>query len=124
MKDTRRILIVDDDHAVAEMMARALLRRGYEVEATDSTDDALTRFAARPCDAAVLDLVMPGRDGVELARALRQQVPGLPVAILTGYVNSPLLAETERPHLAVFKKPVTVQDVIDFLDGELGRSGG
>jgi CheY-like chemotaxis protein len=119
MQNKFRILIVDDDPAVTEMMARALARRGYQVEATDSPGEALARFAAQPCDAAVLDLVMPDRDGIELARALRGHAPGLPVAILTGYVHSPLLAENERPRLAVFKKPVVVQDVIDFLASEL-----
>ena len=120
MNDKRRILVVDDDAAVTEMLARALVRRGYHVEATDSADDALARFTAHPCDAAVLDLVMPERDGLELARALRGQAPSLPIAILTGYVRSPLLAENERPRLAVFKKPVIVQDVIEFLSAELG----
>jgi DNA-binding NtrC family response regulator len=122
MKNKRRILVVDDDPDVAEMMARALLRRGYQVVATDSPDDALAHFAAQPCDAAVLDLVMPERDGIDLARALRAQTPGMPVAILTGYVHSPLLAENERPRLAVFKKPVVIQDVVDFLSDELGQS--
>jgi CheY-like chemotaxis protein len=121
MRPRRRILVVDDDPFVAQMLERALVRRAYEVEATNSADDALVRFTARPCDAAVLDLVMPERDGVELARALRAQAPGLPIAILTGYVHSPLLSETERPQIAVFKKPVVVHDLIDFLAGELGH---
>jgi CheY-like chemotaxis protein len=120
MQDKFRILVVDDDPAVAEMMARALARHGYQVETTDSPDEALAKFAEQPCDAAVLDLVMPHRDGIDLARALRARAPGLPVAILTGYVRSPLLAENERPRLTVFKKPVAVQDVIAFLASELG----
>jgi CheY-like chemotaxis protein len=120
MQGEFRILVVDDDPAVAEMMARALARRGYQVETTDSADEAVAKFAAQPYDAAVLDLVMPDRDGIELARALRARAPGLPVAILTGYVHSPLLAENERPRLTVFKKPVVVQEVIDFLASELG----
>jgi CheY-like chemotaxis protein len=120
MQGRPRILVVDDDPAVTEMLARALARRAYQVDATNSADEALTRFVAQPCDAAVLDLLMPERDGLELARDLRKHAPGLPVAILTGYVNSPLLAEDERPRLAVFKKPVAVQDIIDFLSSELG----
>jgi len=121
MNDKRRILVVDDDPAVTEMMARALVRRGYQVVATDSADEALAGCAAQPCDAAVLDLVMPECDGIDLARALRAQAPGMPIAILTGYVHSPLLVENERPRLAVFKKPVVIQDVVDFLSGELGQ---
>ena len=120
MQGRLRILVVDDDPAMAEMMARALTRHGYEVDAASSADEALARFVAQAHDAAVLDLVMPDRDGVQLARALRSRAPGLPVAILTGYVRSPLLTENERPRLEVFQKPVVVQDVIDFLSAALG----
>ena len=121
MKDKLRILVVDDDPAIAAMLARALGRHGFEVESLHSAAQALERFAAQACDAAVLDLVMPESDGMELAQALRAQAPGLPIAILTGYVNSPLLAEAQRPGLAVFKKPIAVPDVIAFLTSELGR---
>jgi DNA-binding response OmpR family regulator len=121
-KDAPRILIVDDDPAIAEMMARALARRGYQVEAVHSPEEAVVRFQAEPCAAAVLDLVMPERDGMDLAEALRAQSPGMPIAILTGYVNSPLLPRERLASLAVFKKPVVIQEVVDFLDAELGRS--
>ncbi len=122
MKPAPRILVVDDDQAIAEMMARALSRRGYRVEAVQSPDEALRLFGTAPHDAAVLDLVMPERDGMDLARTLRAQSPGLPIAILTGYVNSPLLPKEERVSLALFRKPVVIQEVVDFLDAELGRT--
>jgi CheY-like chemotaxis protein len=118
-----RILVLDDDPAIAEMMARALARRGYRVDAVNSATLALERFEAEPHDAAVLDLVMPERDGVDVATTLRRRSPGLPIAFLTGYVHSPLLAETDHTATAVFKKPVVIQEVVDFLDAELGHKG-
>jgi hypothetical protein len=42
--------------------------------------------------------------------------------MLTGYVNSPLLPTGERSAFKVFKKPIVIQEVVDFLDAELGRS--
>ncbi len=117
-----RILVVDDDPSIAEMMRRALLRRGYRAEAVLSPEEALRRFREEPCDAAVLDLVMPERDGMDVARVLREQRPGLPIAILTGYVHSPLIPPVDQSTMAVFKKPVVIQDVVDFLDAALGRS--
>jgi len=122
MKPGPRILVVDDDPSIAEMLARAFSRRGYRVDAVQSVDEALERFGEAPHDAAVLDLVMPERDGMDLARHLRSQSPGLPIAILTGYVHSPLLPKEQRGGLALFKKPVVIQEVVDFLDAELGRA--
>jgi DNA-binding response OmpR family regulator len=117
----RRILVVDDDPAIAEMMKRALARHGYQVEAVLSSVEAVQRFREAPCDAAVLDLVMPERDGMDVAGVLREQRPGLPIAILTGYVHSPLLPSNGQSAMAVFRKPVVIQEVVDFLDAELGR---
>jgi two-component system response regulator QseB len=124
MKPTPRILVVDDDQAIGEMMARALTRRGYLVNAVQSPEEALTLFETAPYDAAVLDLVMPERDGMDLARSFRATSPGLPIAILTGYVHSPLIPRGEAASMAVFRKPVVVQEVVDFLEAELGRSSG
>jgi CheY-like chemotaxis protein len=120
VKEKPRILVVDDDPEIAKMLSRSLSRRGYQIEAIATADEALARSAVRPYDAAILDLVMPGRDGADLAAALRAQSPGLPIALLTGYSRSPLLAGAERkPATAVFTKPVAIADLADFLQAEL-----
>lgn len=120
MKDKPRILVVDDDPEIAKMLSRSLSRRGYIIDATASADEALARSAKAPYDAAILDLVMPGRDGADLAAALRAQSPGLPIALLTGYSRSPLLEGADRqPATAVFTKPVAIADLADFLQAEL-----
>ncbi|MCU0242275.1 MAG: response regulator, partial [Vicinamibacteria bacterium] len=98
----------------------ALSRRNYNVEATSSTDEALAWSQARGYDAALLDLVMPERDGMSLATALRVHQPALPIAILTGYTNSPLLEDAARARIAVIKKPVATQDLVDFLETHTG----
>lgn len=119
MKKAPRILIVDDDPEVATMLSRSLSRRGFQIDSTNSPEEALTRASEAAYDAALLDLVMPGRDGAELAAALRQKIPGLPVALLTGYKHSPLIAAAERTGVTVFTKPVVIQDLVDFLQGEI-----
>lgn len=120
MKKVPHILIVDDDPEVATMLARSLSRRGFQIDSTSSPEEALTRASETAYDAALLDLVMPGRDGSELAAALRLKIPGLPVALLTGYKHSPLIAAAERAGVAVFTKPVVIQDLVDFLQAEIG----
>jgi CheY-like chemotaxis protein len=120
-KPNASILIVDDDAETATMLARSLARRGYSIDATQSAEDALLRVETHAYDAALLDLVMPGRDGMALASALRTRLPLLPIALLTGYTHSPLLAGAERERIAVFIKPVVVQELVEFLEREIAR---
>ena len=117
----RRILVVDDDPEVATMLSRSLTRRGFAVETTASADEALARAAATGYEAALLDLVMPGQDGAALASRLREKIPGLPVALLTGYTHSPLLSSAERHGVAVFIKPVVIQEIVEYLEKEIGE---
>ncbi len=120
MKEPRRILVVDDDPGVGQMLSRALARHGYQVDATTSADEALERSDGVRYDAALVDLVMPGRDGADLSGTLRRRFPGLPIGLLTGYTHSPLIPSFEKSGMAVFKKPVLIQDLVDFLQREIG----
>jgi two-component system, NtrC family, response regulator GlrR len=120
MKRAARILVVDDEPEVVAMLSRSLARHGFQVVATSSAEDALARADAEPFDAALLDLVMPGRDGADLAGQLRKKIPGLPIGLLTGYSHSPLIPAFERSGMAVFKKPVIIQELVDFLQKEIG----
>ncbi len=120
MKEPRRILVVDDDPGIGQMLTRALARHGYQVDATTSADEALERSDGVRYDAALVDLVMPGRDGADLSGTLRRRFPGLPIGLLTGYTHSPLIPSFEKSGMAVFKKPVLIQDLVDFLQREIG----
>lgn len=120
MKETTRVLVVDDDPAVATMLSRSLARHGFAVDTARTGEEALGRAAATPYAAALLDLVMPGRDGADLSAELRRKLPGLTVVFLTGYAHSPLIESARRAGHAVFAKPVVIQELVDFLRAELG----
>jgi len=120
MKDARRILVVDDDPGIGQMLTKALGRHGYVVDSALSADEALEKAETARYDAALVDLVMPGRDGADLSETLRRLFPGLPVGLLTGYAHSPLIPAFERSGMAVFKKPVLIQDLVEFLQREIG----
>jgi DNA-binding NtrC family response regulator len=121
MKRPTRILIVDDDPLIGKMLSRSLSRHGYEVETFESAEDALAKAedADTRFDAALIDLVMPGRGGADLAETLRRILPGLPIAILTGYAHSPLIPKPEKSGMAVFTKPVIIQELVEFLHTEV-----
>ena len=119
MKDSPRILVVDDDPNLGLMLTKALGRHGFQVDAATSADEAVEKSETTSYDAALVDLVMPGRDGKELADALRRRFPGLPIGLLTGYTHSPLIPAFEKSGMAVFKKPILIQDLLEFLQKEI-----
>jgi two-component system, OmpR family, response regulator MprA len=77
------VLVVDDDRAVREALERALQLEGYEVETAGDGDGALAAVAARSPDAVVLDVMMPGLDGLDVTRRLRREGSRLPILLLT-----------------------------------------
>jgi two-component system, OmpR family, response regulator ResD len=77
-----RILLVDDDATVTEVVTRYLEREGFSVTAAADGDAALALAAAAPPDLVVLDLMLPGIDGLEVCRRLRREAP-VPVVMLT-----------------------------------------
>jgi DNA-binding response OmpR family regulator len=77
------ILIVDDDLAVRVTVQELLKRAGYEVVSAESGEEALDIVAARPFDAALIDLVMPGMDGIELMNAFKEVAPDMVLIMLT-----------------------------------------
>jgi two-component system response regulator MprA len=79
-----KILVVDDERAVRDSLRRALELQGYEVELASDGTEALERLAANgQPDAVVLDILMPGMDGLEVCRQIRQRGNGVPVLMLT-----------------------------------------
>jgi len=78
-----RLLIVDDDRALRDALRRALLLAGYDVDVAANGQEGLTRVAAAPPDALVLDLGLPDVDGLEVCRRLRAAGDRLPILILT-----------------------------------------
>jgi two-component system, OmpR family, response regulator MprA len=79
-----KILVVDDERAVRDSPRRALELQGYEVELASDGAEALERLAANgQPDAVVLDILMPGIDGLEVCRQIRRRGYGIPVLMLT-----------------------------------------
>jgi DNA-binding response OmpR family regulator len=77
-----RVLVVDDDDTVSDVVRRYLEREGYAVDTAGDGNIALQLALERPPDLVVLDLMLPGMDGIEVCRRLRQQ-QAVPVIMLT-----------------------------------------
>jgi two-component system, OmpR family, response regulator MprA len=77
------VLVVDDEPAVRRALERALLLESYDVELAADGREALDRLAEHPADAVILDVMMPGIDGLEVCRRLRAAGDRTPVLMLT-----------------------------------------
>jgi len=80
-----RLLLIDDEPALADFVASAASECGYEAAAGSDQADFRRRFGAQRPDVVSLDLGMPGMDGVELLRFLSDQDFGGPVLIISGF---------------------------------------
>ena len=78
-----RILVVEDEPKLAGLLRRGLRRHGHAVDVVERGEDALTRAASSRYEAVVLDVMLPGMDGLETCRALRADGVWAPVLMLT-----------------------------------------
>ncbi len=81
----KTILVVDDEESMRYFLTKTLRREGYEVVAAADGPDAIAAAQARPPDLALVDVRMPGMDGVALMRALKATMPNVPVVLMTAY---------------------------------------
>ncbi len=79
----KTVLIVDDDPTQRRLLQAVIEKQGYRVETAESGDAALERVASSPVDVMLLDLIMPGMDGMETLDAVKKRLPDLPVIVLT-----------------------------------------
>jgi two-component system response regulator MprA len=78
-----KILVVDDERAVRDSLKRALELEGYDVGLAADGGEALEKVESEPPDAVILDVLMPGTDGLEVSRTLRRSGNSVPVLMLT-----------------------------------------
>jgi DNA-binding NtrC family response regulator len=118
------VLIVDDDVALREALAEASADLGYEVRLAPSGMAALALLAEETVDAILLDLRMPGLDGLEVLRRLRERPSSPPVAVLTAHATAENTIEAMRlgafDHLT---KPISRDDLRRALDGMAAVAG-
>jgi signal transduction histidine kinase/ActR/RegA family two-component response regulator len=116
--DGRRILVVDDEPAIARVVAESLRRAGYVVVATTDSREARRLFMADPraFDAVLSDVAMPNLSGVDLGRELLARRPDVPIVLFTGY-SAEFGPDDARAigFRAVISKPVTTAVLAEAL---------
>src|SRR5580658_4624253 len=108
-----RILLVDDDEALGRYLARVLTRGGFEVTHELGSDRALYRIETESWDLLITDIELPGMTGLELLDRVRQRLPDLPVAVLTGNPTVDYAVSALRNSAAEFlQKPIVGADLV------------
>ena len=117
-----RILFVDDDVQVRRALARLLGLMGYQVDEASSGSQALQLLECGAYDVAVLDIRMPGIDGVEVMHRARKRCPDLSIIFLTGHATVESAVEAVRSHAVDYLlKPVSNRELAAAVARALQR---
>lgn len=103
------LLVIDDDDAVRSLLADALRLSGYEVIEAGDGLSGLAQLDRTMPDAAIIDFLMPGINGAEIARRLRERRPGLPVVFVSGYSDTAALNAVGDA--VVLRKPFDIESL-------------
>jgi two-component system nitrogen regulation response regulator NtrX len=123
---SRRILVVDDEESILRCLEGVLRDEGYEVVVAGSGEEALEKVEVEHPDAVLLDVWLPGIDGMETLECLRARLPGLPVVMMSGHGTIETAVQATRLGAYDFiEKPLNLDKVLLALDNALkvGRPG-
>ncbi len=112
-----RLLLVDDEQRFVETLAKRLTARGFYVETASSGQQALDLLGTRPFDVVLLDVRMPGMDGIETLRNIGRLQPLVKVILLSGHASINVAVEGMR--LGAYDyllKPAELDDILAKVD--------
>jgi len=111
--DQDRVLLVDDEVEFVRALAKRLAARGLNVEVAGDVESAVEKVKQRDFDVIVLDLAMPGIDGLETLKRLREVNPDLQVVLLTGHGSIKSGVEAMKEGAVDFlEKPAEFSDLL------------
>ena len=112
MADPFRILVIDDDPGIREYLEALASRHGYDVFTVGDGEKALETLDETRPDIVTLDVVLPGIDGLETLRQIKQRMPDVPVIMLSGHGQARTIVEAMRRGASDFlRKPFEVEEL-------------
>jgi len=118
-----RVLIIDDDPDLARLVSRPLQRAGIEARCYESGEEGLAALEAEAFDVVVCDVCMPGLDGVEVCRRVRDNHRGLPVVLMTAYASFTVVSGAMRAGAVdILLKPFGADVMRAAIEEALSRS--
>jgi two-component system response regulator PilR (NtrC family) len=118
--DVAHVLVVDDEEDIRDVLDFELSRRGFAVTTAESGEQAIAFALARRFQVAITDLKMPGLDGLETLRALKEIDPALPVVVATGFASQETNVEcAERGAFGCLWKPFELHELVTMVRAAL-----
>jgi len=113
---TEKVLLVDDEEEFVETLAERMRSRGMEVATSNSGGEALDLVGTEPYDVVVLDLQMPGMDGIEVLERIKQRQPDIQVVLLTGHATVEKGVEAmKQGALEFLEKPIDLSTLSEII---------
>ena len=121
--EPKSILLVEDDPSVAKSLSVLLRLAKHHVEVAGDCETALNRYEERKYDLVITDFLMPGIDGLELARLIRARVPRQPILLITAHFETVSKREKARlQHVdALLEKPYSAKQLREALRAVLAH---
>jgi len=120
-----KVLVIEDDKKIAAFVRKGLEAQGFVVDVSRSGDEGYTLATSRPYDALILDIMLPGRDGLSILRNIRERKIPLPVILLTA--RAELNERLEGLNLGAddyLTKPFFMEELIARLHAVTRRASG
>jgi two-component system, cell cycle response regulator CpdR len=112
----KKLLIVDDDNNLLNYLNEELTEAGYKVKTYDNGADAIVAAAEETFDLILLDMLMPGLDGIQVVRVLQKVAPKVPIIGLTGYVGRGYMTQAMGLGVSILTKPVEIPTLVKEIN--------
>ncbi|MBI5663652.1 MAG: sigma-54-dependent Fis family transcriptional regulator [Nitrospirae bacterium] len=118
----KRLLIVEDEETLCESLKRVLSREGYLVDTVNTAESALSILQERPYDLIVTDIILPGINGIELIRKIREDNPEQIVVVMTAYASLETAVEALRAgSYDYIVKPVMHEEIKQIVKNAINQ---
>jgi DNA-binding NtrC family response regulator len=112
-----KVLLVDDEVEFGFALVARLRLKHYDVKAVSQVEDALAAVRSDPPDVVLLDFMMPGMDGLEILKFIKQTDPSIEVIMLTGNADTRIMEEVMKSGASDYiMKPADLGEVIFKID--------
>jgi putative two-component system response regulator len=116
------VLLVDDEDSIRYSIARKLMKVGYNCEQACNAEQALAKLRQNPVDMAILDIIMPGKSGLELLPEIRENYPDIAVVMATAVVDPKVIIQCMKEGAQDYlTKPFSLDEILQCVDRVLRK---
>lgn len=118
-----KIVLAEDDASMRSFLTTALQRAGHEVHACENGEEALAAIGTKRYELLLSDIVMPGMDGITLARHTAIESPDTKIMFITGFAAIAMTQLNDMKHkAAVYTKPFHLKELVTQVESFLGKA--